>query len=1254
MNRWLNMKSFRKWAVLFVILLNACSQTVGSSNSPADLETIGPTRPLWNNSFPPIKYEGTALRFSHYGLEEGLSQSSARVLFQDDLGFLWIGTEDGLNRFDGYSFKVFRPNPNDPDALSGGEIFSMAQDVDSAIWVGTYAGLNRYDPVTSKFSHWVHADNDPDSLISDVVLAIHQDPKGIFWIGTNKGLDQFDPATGKFIHLTLPDNPSEGDNIYSISALYEDQHGILWLGTNHGLIRYEIGGQKSQLYQNQNGDDKSISFDEVSSIVEGQNGMLWIGTHLGLNRLDPATGEFTRFIHSESDPASLGENYIRCVLMDRAGQLWVGTRNGLDRFDPARQRFIHYRNDPADLVSLSDNNIYSIYEDRGGMLWVGTFGGGLNLHDRSQDQFAYYHHVNAEPQSLSGDMVFPILAAPGGKIWVGTYGAGLNLFDPATGQSEQYRRDPKNPDSLLSDTIRSLFLDRDGTLWIGTNLGLDRLNPGSSKFIHYVSNAQDPKSIPFGTVYKIYRDSRSIYWVGTARGVRIFSPTTGEFTRIDVGPTASADLADGPVRVIYEDRSGAIWLAADTHGLFRLDPAAQKLEHYTYDPKVKTGIGSNTLLDLYEDSRGNIWIAAFQGGLNRYLPEENAFEQFRLEQGLPNDVVYGILEDQDGNLWMSTNLGISEFNPVTSSFENFTVKDGLQGNEFNATAFARDEKGRMYFGGIKGLTVFDPAEIKKNSYVPPVVLTSLTFRDGKPVSPVQTGETLREATLSYPQNSFDLSFAALSFSQMDKNQYRYMLEGFDQDWHSAGSDHKGSYTNIPGGSYILQIQGSNSDGTWNEAGVAVKITVIPPFWQTWPFRGLVGMALIAAAFLTYRWRVRSIQTQKMELERIIRERTQVLKKQNLDLEALYSADEKMLRVLTQDEVLQALVDVAVDILQADKSAVFIEASGYGEYLVRVWRGFHPETMGSPDFAGSQQTILRKVAGNEPLIVCDAVNDVEWRQQQGGIVGIMSTENVRSLMYFPIKVQDAVLGVFNVCSSEPGAFDGDRQRLFASLIQRAALSIENSRLFEKNKHLAVVDERNRLAQELHDSAKQKAFAALAQLGAAKKKVVNDHGNAGEHLVEAEKIVSEVIRDLTFLIQESYPRGLKERGLAASVRDYAFAWESRSSIRLNLSILEERRLPPQIEQALYRIIQEGLSNIARHSQATQANVRIAYQEREIQIQVGDNGRGFDLMGTSRGLGLQLIHERLESVGGHVDIQSRPGGTWLNIRVPVQAHK
>jgi signal transduction histidine kinase/streptogramin lyase len=781
---------------------------------------------------------------------------------------------------------------------------------------------------------------------------------------------------------------------------------------------------------------------------------------------------------------------------------------------------------------------------------------------------------------------------------------------------------------------------------------LDRLDPGSSKFFHYVSNAQNAKSIPFGRVYKILRDDQSTYWIGTSKGIRLFNPVTGEFTRIESESASSTDLANGPARVVYQDRSGVIWLGTDAHGLFRWDPTTKQLKQYENDPKVSSSISCNTVMDVYEDQHGRIWIATFGGGLNQYLPEEDAFIHFSEDQGLPNDVVYGILEDRSGSLWLSTNLGIARFDPVMSTFENFTTRDGLQGNEFNSSAFAKDEQGRLYFGGMNGLTVFDPAEIKMDPYLPPVVLTSMTLPDGKPVSPVQPSEVLQNITLSYPENSFDLSFAALGFSQADMHVYRYKLEGFDQDWHNAGSERRGSYTNLPGGSYTLHVQAGNSAGVWNEQATTLKVNVVPPFWQTWPFRTLTGTTLFATAFLVYQWRIRGIQAQKIELERIIRDRTQILKRQNLDLEALYSADERMLRVLTQHDVLQALVDVAVDGLQADKSIVFTQAPNSGGFSVRVFRGFRAESVGTSIFVKSQQIILSKVAADDPLIIHDVVNYPDWREGQSEMLNMMSAEDVRSLLYIPIKVHSAVLGVLNVCSSQAGAFSEDRQRLFALLVQRAALSIENCRLFERTKNMAILDERNRLAQELHDSAKQKAFAALALLGAAKKHVMNGRGNATEHLVEAEKTVSEVIHELTFVIQASYPKGLKERGLAVSVRDYAYTWESRTSIHLNLAILGEYRLPLNVEQVLYRIVQEALANIARHSKATQADVCMVYHEHEIRVQIGDNGKGFDLSKTSSGLGLQLIHERLDSIGGHVDIQSMSGSTCLDIRVPIQA--
>lgn len=1237
--------------LLLVLLLSACgsAHSLGASPSPSPdaISSIS----AQTNTFPPLKYNGAALRFQHFGLEDGLSQSTVLSILQDRQGFLWVGTQDGLNRFDGYSFKVFRPDPRDRNALSSGEILSMAEGPDGSLWIGTNSGLNRYDPLTGRFTHWLHDDRVPDSLADDAVQALYQDPQGPLWVGTHGGLDKLDPATGKLTRLDMPDKPAGSGKADSINALYEDSQRTLWIATDDGLIRYSLEDRKFHRFQNENDEKYGISFNEVSSISPDASGMLWIGTHIGLDRLDPSSGKFTSYVHSDQDPASLADNYVQSTYVDRGGQLWIGTRNGLDRLSPADQTFIHYQNDSGDPDSLSSNTVASIYEDRGGNLWVGTFDGGLDQHDRSQDRFAYYHHVNADPDSLSGDSIFPILPASNGKLWIGTYDAGLNLFDPGTGSSLHFRHDPADPASPLNDAVLALWLDKDGTLWIGTHQGLDRLLPASPKFTHYVNEPADPQSIPFGSVFKVYQDRQSTYYVGTAHGLRVFDPVNGVFTTLDAGGTAASTLSEAPVVAILQDSDGLLWFGTEGDGLFRFDPATRKLKQYVNHPEAADSLSNNTVLDVSQDSRGTIWIATFGGGIDCYVPDEDSFMSYRQEQGLPNDVVYGSLEDRSGNIWMSTNLGLARLDLSTGRFENFTVDDGLQSNEFDSSGFAKDAAGRLYFGGVNGLTVFDPADIQQNSYVPPMVITSLTGQDGKPMAQVPVSNAADDITLAYPQNSFDFSFAALSFSQSAKNQYRYMLEGFDREWHSIGSDHRGSYTNVPGGSYTLRVIGSNSEGVWNNVGASVALRVLPPFWQTWPFRGLVGVLLGLVVFAGYRSRVRVIQAQKAALERLVTDRTQALQKQNLDLQALYSADEKMLRVLSQDQVLQALVDVAVDTLEADKSAVFMQAAPGDEYVVQVSRGFSAQTLEAPDFCGSQQSILQRVAAGESLVVEDTAGG-EAGAQQIGIIENVSADGAGSILYIPIEVQDTVLGVLAVCSSRPGALDEDRKRLFASLVQRAALSIENSQLFERTRQIAVLEERNRLAQELHDSAKQKAFAALAQLGAAKK--LSRHGdvNAGEHLDEAEDIVSEVIHDLTYFIQESYPDALKERGLADALREDARAWEGRSGIRLHLSIADERRLPRPIEEALYRIVQEGLSNIARHSRATRANIDMTFQEHEVQIQIADNGTGFDRARIADGLGLRLVRERLDRIGGQVDIHSRNGhGTVLTVRAPVQ---
>ena len=469
----------------------------------------------------------------------------------------------------------------------------------------------------------------------------------------------------------------------------------------------------------------------------------------------------------------------------------------------------------------------------------------------------------------------------------------------------------------------------------------------------------------------------------------------------------------------------------------------------------------------------------------RHRQPNDSFTHYGEEDGLPNNVIYGILEDDKGYLWLSTNHGISRFDPTTGrSVRNYTVDDGLQGNEFSPNASARDKAGNLYFGGVNGLTVFHPALISDSPFVPPVVLLSIT-QDGLPLNGDTVPELLQEITLRWPQRSFEFEYSALSYAQPAKNQYAYMLENFDQDWNQVGNRRDGRYTNLPGGNYVLRIKASNQDGIWNETGISIRVMVVPPIWQTLWFR-LTYRRLVLALGLTAYWlRIKSIQSYNRELERQVRDRTQEIEK----------------------------------------------------------------------------------------------------------------------------------------------------------------------LFEKTKELAVVEERNRLARELHDSAKQKAFAALAQLGTANGILKKNPKAARNHLDEAENLVYEVIEELTFLIQEMYPVALKEKGLAATLREYVFEWENRTDIQADVHIEDERRLSLDIEQAIYRVVQEALSNVSRHSRATHVEVVLSYDKDSVIVIIADNGCGFDQEAKPTGVGLRSIRERIESLGGVVEIESLPDcGTRLTVHLPI----
>jgi ligand-binding sensor domain-containing protein/signal transduction histidine kinase len=1236
---------------LFLLaLLTASCGTLNptlASESPSSVSQVDP-QPGASTTDPvlPNTSYSQNIRFEQFSLEEGLSQSVVNVVLQDRQGFLWIGTEDGLNRYDGYGFKVYKPVDDDPSSLNDRWITALAEDPQGYLWVGTrLGGLNRYDPVAGTFTHFVHNETDPKSISDNKISSLLPDENGL-WVGTENGLDFYDYETGVFAHYRASTGNTNSLSSNSITMVLKDSGGLLWIGTsNAGLNTYNPETNTFQTYKYDEDDPTSLSHNRVLSIEEGRNNEIWVGTGNGLNRFEVAGKYFTRFMNSSENPDSLAGNAVFVIYKDHSGGLWFGTNNGLDRYDTQTRKFIHHRHQSTVRSSLSNDTVYSIYEDRNSVLWVGTFGGGLNKYNRQQDKFTYYRNNPDDTNSLSADFIFPILIDEQGIVWIGTHGGGLNRFDPRANQFTQYHHDPSNPNSLSNDDVIALELDQSGTLWIGTIRGLDRFDPANNTFTRFQPDPNTKNSLSGAPVYVIHEDPSGTVWVGTSKGLDVFDPVTQSFMPYKSSRDDSITFNGSSVMSIVDDGAGGLWIGTFDDGLNHI--SADGFVQYKNDPADATSLGNDSVISLLQDSRGNLWAGTFGGGLSLYDPLTDAFKRYTEKDGLPNNVIYGILEDNAGNLWLSTNFGLSRFDPLKKTFRNFTASDGLQSNEFNQNAYARDGSGNLYFGGIHGLNVFDPAEIEDNPMPPPIVLTSIT-QDGTALNEESTAETLTEITLAWPQDSFDFEFAALAYGQPSKNQYSYMLENFDSNWIAVGSQRNGRYTNLPGGTYTLHLRGSNSDGTWNNTGRSIKVVVVPPYWETWWFQSM--MLLIVAGLIAggLRWRVKSIEGRNRELERLVNNRTADLEKRTREIEALYQADERILRNVTLNQVFQTLVDVSTSMLKADRSVVFIWSEEQHKILPRVSRGFRPETLYALNFEEQEGLVGRAMKTGEPVIV----SDLKLKDLRGDLQTLIRAEGIQSFAHFPLVVDGRVVGVFNVSYTRPNALNEDTIRLFNALVHRAELSLANMELFEQTKDLAVMEERNRLARDLHDSAKQKAFAALAQLGTA-----NGMWKAGAegiqpHLSEAETLVYEVIQELTFLIQEIYPIALQDKGLPITLREYVFEWENRNDAVVNLTIRNERPLPLETEQAIYRVIQEALANISRHSKANRVDVSLVYNPDSLQVTIADDGQGFDMNQKAKGLGFRSMRERISSIRGTLQIQSAPGqGTRVIVQIPIK---
>ncbi|MGE0103668.1 MAG: two-component regulator propeller domain-containing protein [Blastocatellales bacterium] len=805
----------------------------------------------------PDESHARQVRFHRLSIGQGLL---VKAIVQDQRGLMWFGTMDGLYRYDGYSFTLYRHDPRDAGSLSDNDIRALFLDREGQLWAGTRkAGLNRFDYLTERFTRFKHDPANPDSLSGDIVLAIHEDRSGKLWIGTYGGLDLYDRATGRFIHHPRKQERQDAQAIRYIRAIAQDQAGMLWVGTALGLYRYDPDTGNVRHLTSEATDPGSLIHNSVLSLCADQSGMLWVGTENGLDRYDPATGRFTHFRSDPNDQSALSGDQVDVIYEDRAGQIWIGTDSlGLNQFDRATGRFIRHRSDPANPDSLSSDLVHAIYEDRSGILWFGADGGMLNRYQPASSQFVHFRHNPKDPASLGQGWVRGIADDQFGHIWLGLEGGGLSRFDPTTGRFTNHRYDPSNPDSPASDTIWFVYRDRMNMIWLGLMYALDRVNPASGQFRHFKSDLTDPHSLSRSYVNTIHEDSSGMLWIGLeGGGLDQYDRTTGHFRRFRYDPSNPRGVSHGEVECIYEDRAGALWIGTGGGGLNRYDRQTGSFKHYLPDPDNPRSLSHSEVRSIFEARDGALWIGT-EGGLNLFDRQTGSFTRFTVREGLPNDTINNILEDDQGNLWLATNKGLSRFDPRTRTFRNYDADDGLNSYHFTGSVAYRAPNGEMYFGANDGLIRFRPDQIRDSAFRPQIVLTA--FRKfGRAFKLQQSLTETREINLSWRDYVFSLEFAALDFSSPNRNQYAYKLEGFDPDWIQSGTQRTATFTNLPGGDYVFRVRGTNSDGVWSDQELAVRISVTSPPWKTWWAYALYALALAGAIGGAVTYRLRQLQ-----------------------------------------------------------------------------------------------------------------------------------------------------------------------------------------------------------------------------------------------------------------------------------------------------------------------------------------------------------------------------------------------------------
>ena len=793
------------------------------------------TAPLFGTDQEPSQ----ELIIQRLGMEDGLSNSYVFSILQDRRGFLWIGTESGLNLYDGQEFKYFQHDPNESGSISEDDVSYLLEDEEGVLWAGTWGGgLNRMDPKTQRFTHYRFDPQDPNSIGSDRIHFMLQGEGEALWIGTfDGGLNRMDKAAGTFTRYTvkarlagaLPDN--------RIWMGCHALNGRLWLATNRGLALFNPQSGLCEDFQTLDEGPFDLKTSQIRTVLKDRLGLLWVGTNQGLARLNPVTGQVSYF----GEEHGLSEKVINTIFQDRRGNIWFGTQlGGLFRYLSENNSFFSYGKLAPDRFGQSD--IRQIFQDRSNVFWVGVRGGGLFKFDHKPQKFKLHGYDPLDKNGLSHPIVRAIWSDPE-QLWVGTAGGGLNRTQIGSDRFQHFRHDPADPKSLSHDMVHAVLRDRRERLWVGTSDGLNLLNESDLTFKRFYHSAEDPNSLVDNTVTCLAQDRKDQLWIGTQGGLSRFDGR--EFRNFKTQTNQIDAISGNRIFSLLEDAEGFMWVGTGSNGINRFNPNTQSFNTYQNDPNNVFSLSNNTVLSLHE-FLGFLWIGTHGGGLNRFNTQTRRFKRYLKSSGLPNNVIYGILNDGQGALWLSTGDGLCRMNPVSEKFRSYDVLDGLQSNQFTAGACHEGLRNRLYFGGINGFNEFFGADVTDNPYLPPVVITALKIHNRPAFINPNPDDQIH---LTHKDNVVNLEFRALDFTLPQKNQYAYKMAGVDQDWIYSGNRGFATYTNLPPGTYEFHVKASNNDGIWNEEGARLVLRVSPPFYKTWWAMGtylfLIGTAITA-------------------------------------------------------------------------------------------------------------------------------------------------------------------------------------------------------------------------------------------------------------------------------------------------------------------------------------------------------------------------------------------------------------------------